>query len=152
MDRFCHQMYWTGSSFDGFKLISCNKTHSFVCSDKDEMPYSATVLFDPPLSKGDIFEIEIEASVKDTRHIMNPYYAHLISKKIDSLCLSVEAPPSIIDHVEQVVYADLNMSKNLEVSREEVLTSNEGNTNIYTFKIEKPNLMYTYCLEWKFDN
>ena len=81
---------------------------------------------------------------------MSPYYAQMVTTHTEKLVLEVVAPEGLITDVETVVYADLAMRKDYEVSREKVTVVVDGEKERYVFEVSDPNLMYSYCLEWKF--
>lgn len=145
-----HKQYWTGSSFDGIELQSCSVPHSCEYKVGAEPPYACMVSFTTPLKKGDGADFAIKTRVKDMKCIMSPYYAQMVTAHTAKLVLNVVAPKGLIVDVERVVYADLAMRKEYEVSRTKVETTTEEEKERYTFEVDNPNLMYSYCLEWKF--
>ena len=89
--------------------------------------------------------------MKDTRRIMIPYYSQAVAFKIDHLSVSVSAPKGLLVDVEKVIYADKQMSKDLEISRELLSPQDDEIGEKFTFDIDNPNLMYSYTIEWKFN-
>lgn len=150
VSQVSHKQYWTGSSFDGIKLEYCSVPHSCEYKIGSEPPYACTVSFTTPLKKGDCADFGIKTKVKDMKCIMSPYYAQMVSAHTEELVLEVVAPKDLITGVETVVYADLAMGKDYEVSREKVAAVVDGEKERYVFEVSSPNLMYSYCLEWKF--
>lgn len=139
---------WTGSSFDGFELISGDGVLENFSDNQASHAYLLT--FNTPLNRGDRTEWEIQASMKDTRRIMVPYYAREVTADIEHLCIIVCAPKGLLKEVKKVIYADTMMSKELEVLRESVSPELDGAVEKFIFDIPKPNLMYGYAIEWKF--
>lgn len=151
IDKFSHKTYWTGSSFDGFKLKSCNRACTFEEHLEDGLPYEGIIKFKTPLTASEHAQWEIETYAKDARCIMSPYYAHLVAVKTGRLEIEVCAPENLLTNVFAVIYADTNMSKDLEVSREPISAVTNGNVETFSFNIDNPNLMYSYCIEWEFN-
>lgn len=150
VSQVSHKQYWTGSSFDGIILQHCSVSHSCEYKVGSEPPYACMVSFTPPLKKGDCADFGIKTKVKDMKCIMSPYYAQMVTTHTEKLVLEVVAPEGLITDVETVVYADLAMRKDYEVSREKVTVVVDGEKERYVFEVSDPNLMYSYCLEWKF--
>lgn len=143
---------WTGSSFEGFELINCDKNHQFESIIGKKSAFTYVLNFGEPLKKADQAEWEIRATMKDTRRIMIPYYSQPVTFKTDHLTVTVSAPKNLLANVEKVIYADTQMSKDLEVSRELISPEDDEIGEKFTFEINNPNLMYSYSIEWKFKN
>ena len=143
-------IYWTGSSYDGLKITSCDREYSVEVIQDEKSPYTSRLNFTEALHKGDHVKYECNISVKDSRRIMSPYYAQLVTIHTDHLSVEVQAPKGLIECVSSVVYADTNMSVELEVERHTIEPSNENDDEVYIFDIDHPNLMYSYCIEWRF--
>lgn len=150
VSQVSHKQYWTGSSFDGIDLQHCSVPHNCEYKLGPEPPYACMVSFDPPLKKGACANFGIKTKVKDMKCIMSPYYAQMITAHTEKLVLKVVAPEKLITGVETVVYADLAMGKDYEVERRSVSAAIENGKEHYIFEVDNPNLMYSYCLEWKF--
>lgn len=151
IERMTRCVHWTGSSFEGFELIQCNKRHQFKNLLPKKSAYTYILTFDEALKKSDQAEWEIKASMKDTRRIMIPYYSQTVAFKIDHLSVTVSAPKGLLENVEKVIYADKLMSKDLEVSRELLSPEITEFGEKFTFDVNSPNLMYSYSIEWKFN-
>lgn len=141
---------WTGSSFDGFELIKCEKPHHFESTSDGQASHSYTLFFDTPLNCGDQAEFEIKANMKDSRRIMVPYYAQEITANMEHLRISIHAPKGLLKEVKKVMYADTGMTKDLEVLRESILPEPDPIGEKFVFDAQKPNLMYGYAIEWIF--
>lgn len=122
---------WTGSSFDGFELISGDGVLENFSDNQASHAYLLT--FNTPLNRGDHTEWEIQASMKDTRRIMVPYYAREVTADIEHLCIIVCAPKGLLKEVKKVIYADTMMSKELEVLRESVSPELDGAVEKWCF-------------------
>ncbi len=148
-----HKVYWTGSAFNGFKLTDCDKKHFFNDSVQiQKSPYIASIELETPLNAGETVRYEIEIEAKDTKRIMSPYYAQLITKKTDCLTLCVKAPKGLLKDVYFVLYADLNMSKEYQIEEKNITPDIESDYEVFTARVDNPNLLYSYCIEWKFND
>lgn len=155
IDQVTHHAYWTGSSFDGFTIKECNKQHHYENIQGKKLPYICVLTFDQALEKEETATWELHSDAKDIRRIMSPYYAQTITFKTKTLKLVINAPKGMLTNVKKVVYADTKMSKNLEVSRDPLLPEKDK-TNCkreqFVFNIDPPNLMYSYSIEWTFED
>lgn len=164
--------YWTGSSFDGMKLSdfkrgkgkhkkeSLNqdrgdntKSYQYNVENCEHQPYIGTLRLSEPLKKGETISYKITIDVKDATHIMNPYYAQMVTIRTKKLVLSVKAKEGLLKNVKKVVYADTNMTPEYEVQSEEIpVTVSQDGYQVFKVSISKPNLNYSYCLEWNFNS
>ena len=153
IQRIKKQMTWTGSSYNGVVL---NKNHS----DNDitlqecnsvELPYTYEIAFDQEKKAGDTVQYEINVSLNDEKKVMEPYLAHKVKNKIDNLSITLVVPQNLVKDVARTVYADLEMKTLVDKKNIGAETVNEEDDQVkYTVKIEKPNVNYTYAIEWKF--
>lgn len=150
IERVTHQAYWTGSSFDGFKIKECTKNYTHQNIQGKKLPYTSILTFKEPLMKDEEVAWEMETNAKDARCIMSPYYAYIATVKTDNLKIIVSAPKGLLENVEKVVYADTKMRKDYEVSRDPLPPEDTEFGESFTFDIPTPNLMYSYSIEWKF--
>lgn len=150
IDKISQQIYWTGSSFNGIKILSCSREYTFINIDRIKLPYVSELILKDPLKKGDKLAIEMQVDAKDSQLIMSPYYAQLMSIRTDFLDIGITAPKGLLQNVRLVTYADLGMSKNLIVDTESLEAVFDNGNEIYRKEIDKPNLMYSYCIEWTF--
>ena len=144
--------YWTGSWFNGFKVNKCDRAYTFRNIEGLRLPYSSVITFNDALKKNEKVRIELQIDAKDAQQVMSPYYAQCVSIKTDQLFIEVQAPEDTITGVEFVIYADNNMSKNLEVERKAILSVKKDGVETYSCAVEHPNLMYSYSIEWVFLN
>lgn len=149
--------YWTGSSFDGTTLELCEDGHgkSLIneCkweSDIKTQPYLERLTLDPPLKPGDILHIRTKTVVKDATHIMNPYFAHMVQVRNQKLTLRIKTKGELVSEMKLVVYADTLMSPEMIFEEYPLDPKQDGEYTIYEKTISKPNLNYSYCLEWQF--
>lgn len=144
------RVIWTGSSFDGFELVDCNKAHSLENFSESSSSHSCTICFETPMNCGDQAEWTVQANMKDSRRIMVPYYTQEITTDMDHLLMAVCAPKGLLREVKKVIYADTKMTKDLEVLREAITSEPDPTGEKFVFDIPKPNLMYGYAIEWIF--
>ena len=144
------RVIWTGSSFDGFEPVSCSKNHRFESFSEGQSSHSYTLSFETPMNCGDQAEWEVKANMKDSRHIMVPYYTQEITADMEHLLISLCAPKGLLREVKRVIYADTRMTKDLEVLRESIAPEPDPVGEKFVFDIQKPNLMYGYAVEWIF--
>jgi len=147
---YFQEAYWTGSSFNGFKIISCTREYSFNNIERIKLPYIGALTFNEPLKKEEKAHINMQVEAKDAQRIMSPYYAQLISIKTDVLIIGVQAPKETITDVKLVTYADINMSKEFVVDSIVLSPKITNSDELYSYTINMPNLLYGYCIEWSF--
>ncbi|MBV7275552.1 dCMP deaminase [Clostridium sp. PL3] len=143
-------MIWTGSSYDGTKLISSDPKCNLIEGVKKEAYYQYTIDFDKTLSKGEHIKYKIRTDVKDEKKIMEPYFSHRVKNKTDKLTLRLSVPKSknLVEGVRGIEYADLLMQNKFEEI--ELKKTEEGDYEIYELEKVKPNLFYSYSIEWRF--
>lgn len=149
--KISKHIIWTGSAYDGTKLWQCqgdDEDVSIVETSKN-MPYTYDIMFKNQTKKGDKLNYSIITYLKDERNVMEPYFAHMIKHKIETLIIRIIAPKRLIKEVRTTIYADLDMSLNVsEESIKEI--ENTENEVIYQIKIQNANVNYTYAIEWSF--
>jgi len=154
-DSLCsinRKVYWTGSSFDKYQVTNC-QCHggwSFEYIPVNESLFTGTVRFEEIQKKGDIIHLDTQISVKDAQRIMMPLYAQMIVNKTEFLVLEIQAEKGLLTGVQCVEYADLKMTPNFEVQRSEPICYIENGMEVFKYQIDKPNLLYSYCIEWNF--
>lgn len=148
--------YWTGSSFDGIELFDfrrngeSNEEYTYVVKNDGSQPYVGTLVLKQALNKGEKLSFKTKISVKDSTHIMNPYYSQCIMVKTEKLSLRVKAKEGLLKNVSKVVYADTQMTPKFEVERKPLSPQEEDGYLVYAVEQEHPNLNYSYCIEWNF--
>ena len=151
-------IYWTGSSFDGIQMKSYEREAEKKCTyaqlpDRSN-PYVGILRFDPPLNEGETCTVEKRIDVKDSAHIMFPYYAQPIMYKTEHTEIEVRAIPGLLKDVKIVTYADIEMDKKWIISDEplrmEKVIENSVEYESYKYSIENPVIKYSYCIEWNF--
>ena len=151
--RIKKEMTWTGSSYNGVVLnenCSDNDITLQECNS-DELPYAYEIIFGQEKKSGDTIQYEINVSLNDEKKVMEPYLAHKVKNKMDNLSITLVVPRNLVKDVVKTVYADLEMKtlvdkKSIET---EAVNTEDGQVK-YMVKIEKPNVNYTYAIEWKF--
>lgn len=152
-------VFWTGSGFDSMSLQNFNssnteRTCKYARIPHNTDPYISVLSVDPPFMKDEIFSVEKRIDVKDSLHVMYPYFAQMIMMRTDIADIEVHAKADIIKEVRAVIYADTDMNSRWKVSDEAIepktITVNNEEFKAYCFHIEKPSLKYSYCIEWSF--
>ena len=129
------------------------KSYQYNVENCEHQPYIGTLRLSEPLKKGETISYKITIDVKDATHIMNPYYAQMVTIRTKKLVLSVKAKEGLLKNVKKVVYADTNMTPEYEVQSEEIpVTVSQDGYQVFKVSISKPNLNYSYCLEWNFNS
>ncbi len=144
-------LIWSGSEYNGTKLIYMNGDYELVDSDRKHSPYPYTILFNSEKKRGDIIELKTETTVKDGNLDMIPMYSFMAKYQIDTLIIRVIAPKGMIKNVKKSIYAD--RAKEIVVKKPECING-ESIRNLvrYSYKIENPTLFYNYFIEWEFTN
>lgn len=168
-----NRFYWSGSSFDDMTPLAFRRSKvntkteelikfdlqetldkdarcEFYINNTDSQPFFGKFILNSPLGEDEVFEYIIKTELKDATHIMNPYYATVIQLKTDKLLMTVRVQENIIEDVKRVVYADKNMSPDMEVERVTINPVEKDGYKVYTLSQDHPNLNYTYCLRWRF--
>lgn len=151
---FERKLNWTGSSYDGARLLTREGT---LIDYKDTAsPYRYAINFGKELKKGDEISYCVGFQVKDESQKMHPYLAHYVKYPTDKLILRITVPENskFIENVKYKRYADKEMEilyDECGEQKNEVKTPDDTeNPNTYILEIENPNLFYTYSLEWEF--
>lgn len=159
ISRITDAVYWTGSGFDGMSMSKFvsedpNRQWDYKQIPNETDPYTGILSIEPPIMKDEIVSIEKTANVRDPLHIMFPYFAQMILVKTDYAEIEVRAKENQLKDVKAVVYADTEMRSEWRVSEETIapqIVDDDGKTYaVFSYKIEKPNLRYSYCIEWNF--
>ena len=152
-------VYWTGNGFDGMSLIDFEssdpkRTYKYEQLPHNSDPYISILSVEPPLTKDEIFSVRKRIEVKDSAHIMYPYFAQLIMVKTDTADIEVHAKPGLLKDVRFVVYADTDMNSKWKISEETItpttISTNGKTLEAYCFHVTNPSLKYSYCIEWSF--
>lgn len=154
-DNLCEipqRAFWTGNSFNGFKINSCDRDYTFTNVEGHNNPYCAILSFATPLMEHDAASFELQIDAKDAQRVMCPYYAQLVTIQTDQLSMEVQVPIHTISNVKCSVYADIDLNKDYLVQSTPLNPTMNMDENIETYSItfDHPNLMYGYSIEWDF--
>lgn len=144
---------WTGSSYEGTKLIKDESDKGIELEDQNiSMPYGYKIILDKDLIGKEYIKYKTTTYAKDEKRVMEPYLAHMVKNKTQKLCISLSVPyEGIVKNVKSVVYADLTMeTKVSEECLEEVKSDTDSGIH-YKFSPENVNVNYTYAIEWEFE-
>jgi len=148
IEKIHKMMIWTGSSYDGTKLISSEPKCHLIDEKNKEACYQYTINFDNKINKGEHVRYKIQTDVKDEKKIMEPYFSHRIKNRTDNLSIRLSVPKNIVENVRGIEYADYLMENVFEEI--ELKKTSDENYEIYEFVRIKPNLFYSYSIEWNF--
>lgn len=146
------RLTWTGSSYDGSRLENNTEGYNLIDTKDKISPYYYTIEFNKTLQKGDKIKYTVHTDVKDEMHLMHPYLSHTILHPMEKLVLKVITPKKgeIIEEVHYVRYADKNMECEYKDTDHDVKIEEKDDKIEYTLTIDRPNLFYSYSLEWAF--
>lgn len=138
------RIIWTGGTYEGTKICKTESDADIRIEELDNgLPHSYNIIFDNGRKKGDTFKFKIETNLRDEKSVMEPYLAHMVKHKTDSLKLTIRYPKGIISNIKKCTYADLDMKTKIS---SEICNANYDNECIW--EISHPNVNYTYALEW----
>ncbi|HQQ88602.1 MAG TPA: hypothetical protein PLU82_00010 [Oscillospiraceae bacterium] len=129
---------------------STEKAYTYQVKENGTQPYVGILTLIEPLKKDEIISYKTRIDVKDGAHIMNPYYAQIVSIHTDKLVIRVKAKRGLLKDVYKVIYADKLMTPKYEVERKPITAKEDGEFVVYVVEQKQPNLNYSYCLEWNF--
>ena len=154
LDRIPILYYWSGDYYGEIEavIISDSKSQKVSLSDERKTPqsYRGYILLDKPLKKGECIRYATTVNLRDSLHVMSPYYSQYISIQTDSLSIELKAPANMLSNVRGVLYADKNLSPSQKVEEEEIIVQQQDNACSYNYAIGKPNLNCSYCVEWNY--
>lgn len=150
--QFERKLTWTGSSYDNSELLDNNEGYTLIDSTDKVSPYKYYINFNKEMKSKDNIKYKIRSNVKDESQMMHPYFAQMIKYPTEHLTLNVIIPEEspLLDNVRFVRYADLKMEYEYEDTDNHVTKRIENEKIIYTLNVNKPNLFYTYSIEWDF--
>ena len=148
------QLTWTGSSYDKSELIENDEGYILNDSKDKVSPYKYEIVLNKKAKPTDKIKYHIKSYVKDETHLMHPYFAQMIKYPTEFLRLRVIIPKAspLIENVRYTRYADLKMECEYTDTEQKIQEKVEGENIVYTLEIHKPNLFYTYSIEWDFIN
>lgn len=152
--EFERKLTWTGSSYDNSELLGEKNGYQLIDSKDKVSPYKYTVVFEEEKGPGSQIAYSIRSRVKDEAHLMHEYFAHMVKYPTERLKLSIIIPKgsNLIENVRYKRYADLKMEYEYPDDQYEVVKNEDegGEKTIYSLEISKPNLFYSYSIEWDF--
>lgn len=149
VSELSRDLIWTGTTYNGTKLIQKNGNYDLIDSTRARSPYNYTIVLNEEKKPGEQIEFKTETSVTDGKCDMTPVYSFMVKYQIDELKLCIIAPKDLIKNVKSVVYAD--RSREIQVSpKKAIRCENVGNLRKYVYEIKNPNLLYNYFMEWEF--
>lgn len=149
VERISKRIFWTGSSYDGIELVESKSDPRLSLVEKgSKLPYMYDIVLAEKSKKGDKVNYQTLTKVKDEKHVMEPYLAHMVKHDTEKLTLRIVSPEGMLADVRAVIYADLDMK--IMVKEETIEKKEDEHSEIYEKTIEKANVNYTYALEWKF--
>ncbi len=145
------KLIWTGSSYDGMSMIAEDSDDDLTLVETSkQLPYTYNIEFKEAKNKGEKIHYKILTKVKDEKHVMEPYLAHLVKNDTEELILRVVTPCGMLQNVKSVIYADLDMKTRIKEA--ELIKCEQEEYNIYEYIIKNANVNYAYAVEWKFCN
>lgn len=106
--------------------------------------------YEEPLRKDEIIKFDLLTNMSDSKQVMQPFLCQIIKHVMKELILVLKVPKNLIQEVRKCVYADNLMSVCIERKSLKKSTKIDKNLDIYELKIVKPNVNYTYAIEWDF--
>lgn len=148
------RLTWTGSSYDKSELINNEEGYELIDSQDKVSPYKYQIIFNKEIGPSGRIKYQVKSDVKDEMHLMHEYFAQMIKHPTEYLRLRVIIPKSspLLEGVRYVRYADLDMECEYTDHESQVTFKEQDEKMIYTLEIKKPNLFYTYSIEWDFIN
>lgn len=144
------KLIWTGSSYDGSSIID-GDCRLEEMENVPGAPIHYRIIFNEEKKKGDNISYTIKTKLKDETHIMNKFLSNIVLCPTDKLTLKVIAPnDNFFDDVKYKRYADKEMETEFPDEKNTINKRTIGDKTEYIVEIEKPNLFYTYCIEWEF--
>lgn len=143
------QFNWTGTEYKCTLLESSDQDYELEDYGRKQSPHGYKIKFNKTKHRGDKVKYKTTTEVSDSNHEMQPFFSHQIKSPTDHLEIRVTAPKKMLKNVTYTIYAD-DMG---EVSISEPVSlrgKTIGNLETFSCKIEKPNLLYNYRIEWDF--
>lgn len=146
---------WTESMFESLELDKDNTDKDIslnVLSNKS--PYVYKLSFANPKCKGDTVHYTAFIRAKDDKKYMEPRLGHFVAFKTEELILRLKIPnaqSTKFKDVKKVIYADKNESIKIEEMNLDSQPNDQSEFIVYEWKVDKPNVNYSYYIEWKFN-
>lgn len=145
------KLIWTGSAYDGTEMLKGEESDDdlSVVELGSELPYKYNINIGKLRKKGEKINYKILTNLKDEKHVMEPYLAHMVKNNTESLIIRVIAPKGMLKTVKEAVYADLDMKT--KVKEDNIVINEVDGNEIFQYVINQANVNYTYAIEWKFE-
>lgn len=143
------EIIWTGSSYVSTSLENTDSGFTIEDSTRRLSPYKYRVLFNRNIMKGERVTYSVKTIVSDAKGEMQPFFAHTVKNPTEKLVLTIKFPTNKIECVEMQEYRDsgreIKVEKSIQLTKQSM-----NNLDIYTYTINNPKLLHTYCIQWKF--
>lgn len=150
MASISKQFNWTGTEYKGTSLEKSQGNYTLIDCQRKHPPHGYEIKFDSVKLRGEKVWYKTKTEVEDTNHDMQPFFSHMMKSPADSLELRVTAPIGLLKDVTYAVYAD-SMAEIIISESIPIQAKNIGNLETFSYKIDKPNLLYNYRLDWNFN-
>lgn len=141
------EIIWTGSQYKSTILADDNGEFTIEDSTRQVSPYKYRVLFNKNVMKGERVAYSLITDVSDENEQMRPFLSHTVKNPTDKLVLTIKFPTDKINNVEMQIYRD--SEREIKMGKPKKLEKRtEGKFEIYTYTINKPELLNTYCIQW----
>lgn len=146
--KLTKQFTWTGGSCGETRVVDSSVPDLQYKTSGDRSNASRySLVFDPPLKKGEKAMYETNTVLKDEEHVMRPFFAYTVSALVDHLTLIINDPKGLIKNPHISVYADRDMQ--IKVSDLKCKTEKVEQGARYVFS-KAPNTHHVYSFEWTF--
>lgn len=143
------EIIWTGSRY--ISTILEDNPNGFTIEDSTRRvsPYEYRILFNRNLMKGENVIYSLKTKVNDENNEMRPFLSHTVKNPTDELRLSIKFPIGKISSVEMQEYMDngREIKKGKAIKLESKI---EGDLELYSYSVDTPELLHTYCIQWNF--
>ncbi|MDR1770505.1 MAG: hypothetical protein LBS02_07705 [Hungatella sp.] len=149
LKKMTKKFTWSGSGYKSTVLQKAKGNYTLKDTTRKHSPLEFEVIFDSTKVRGDKIWYKTNTVLEDLEHIMQPHLSQLIKNPTDYLELRVTAPVGLLNNVVFVEYADttaeIPITKPLRLSEKNV-----GNLETYEYRINHPNILHNYRIEWEF--
>jgi hypothetical protein len=151
LDELTQKMYWTGQMYEKSELEtdSARRGYKLIETTRKTSPHIIKIELPEQLKRGDTGHYTMNTYVKDEHEQMIPYLAYLVKSKTAKLILKVVAPNGLINSARQAYSADMDRDIIL-CNPEEVKPDSAGDSQVFKWVVENPELLRCYYIEWEF--
>ena len=154
IDRIPIAFYWSGDYFGEIEVVMINDSQTVPVRPSEEtrthQSYKGYIMLNRPLKKGEICHYAITVKLRDTLHVMKPYYAQYISIQTDFISIELKAPQKMLTMAKGILYADQELSPSKKVEEKQLEMVHDDQFCSYNYIINNPNLNCSYCVEWNY--